>query len=136
MGQVHRTAHHGRRPDSWVGCWISCPVPCSLHGGRFGFTTAGVYGDIGVLFILGLVGFFAFLYPSGRAIGAAGIKHGGDRWRSGTNEVDRRDRVPPRADNAPSKPAPPSTSPGWYRDLWRVGKRYWDGDSWIQSTGP
>lgn len=47
--------------------------------------------QLSILIIIGMFGFFGFLYVAGRAFGA-GIRKGGDLWRSGQHEADKRYR--------------------------------------------
>jgi len=95
---------------------------------------ASLGDSLGVIFILGLAAFFAFLYFSGRAIGA-GMKYGGNRWQSGKNEADQRSRMPPPPPGSrPTHPFPPSKNAGWYLDPFGTGRRYWDGSAWTEHT--
>lgn len=96
---------------------------------------ASLSSSIGFIFIVGIIVFFGFLYFSGRAIGA-GMKYGGNRWRSGTNEADQKQsRVPPPPPGTrAANPPPPSRNAGWYRDPFGTGQRYWDGSAWTEHT--
>lgn len=96
---------------------------------------ASLGSSLGVIFILGLLAFFAFLYFSGRAIGA-GMKYGGNRWRSGTHEADRQYQTqsPPPPGARPTQPPPPQRNAAWYPDPFGTGKRYWDGTCWTEHT--
>lgn len=94
-------------------------------------------GLLGIFIVLGLL-FFAFLYISGRVFGA-GVRKGGDLWRSGQHDADRRYGVrppptPPASKEGPTEPHPPSMHPGWYEDPWGPGRRYWNGVSWTPHT--
>jgi hypothetical protein len=40
------------------------------------------------------------------------------------------------APGGPPQPLPPSPSPGWYRDPWSAGSRWWDGRCWTGHTSP
>jgi hypothetical protein len=40
------------------------------------------------------------------------------------------------APGGPPQPLPPSPSPGWYRDPWSAGSRWWDGRCWTGYTSP
>jgi hypothetical protein len=96
--------------------------------------TAGIGSSLAVLFVIALIGFFLFLYFSGRAVGA-GLKYGGNKWRSGVNEADRENNAPPPPPGArPTQPPPPSTNAGWYKDPFGTGRRYWDGSCWTENT--
>jgi hypothetical protein len=76
---------------------------------------ASTIGDITVLFLFGVLVFFAGLYLSGRDLSSpamgAGIKGGS---KSGKNETNN----------------PPADAPGWYEDPCGMGQRYWDGRRW------
>ncbi len=47
--------------------------------------------------------------------------------------------TPPRpaggggASYGPTQPQPRNTSPGWYRDPWGIGLRWWDGERWTHN---
>lgn len=89
--------------------------------------------------------FFGFTHLTGRAIGA-GIRAGGNRWQSGKNEANQpcygQRQAPghynpmqsPLRSAGPTESRPPSRSPGWYKDPWGVGRRYWNGTSWPGDT--
>lgn len=95
---------------------------------------ASIGSSLAILFILVIAGFFGFLYLGGRAFGA-GLKAGGNRWQAGKNEANaQHGRVPPPPPDGPTTPPPPSPNPGWYRDPWGTGRRYWNGASWTRDT--
>ncbi len=101
---------------------------CEWGGGSV--LSASISSAIGTLFILGALAFFGFIYLTGRVLGA-GVRIGGDLWRTGQHQADQRNT---QMTQRPTQPAPPSSAEGWYKDPWGTGRRYWNGHYWTEHT--